>query len=274
MWTFRKLTALSVAAVFMVSSMGLPAWARQAAPEAGVATVATALSCAEAREIVITATGETPPAEVDIATMKLRQCLAEEYNAKNPDDPIVTLAAYEPETGTVLFNTIKLKDAQAVHQGCMIATSVVSGQMVTEDPVTGVIAGGLGRYGCGAYLQAAIADNPLLILMPTYVPAYQLTVDTWRELKRVTARLADGPGGVIPGTNIPLIMVAPQVALVVAAGEPAENVRREVDRFFQNTSDEAERFRNRLPRITIPTPRPPRIPSIPSPKPCSWIRAC
>lgn len=201
------------------------------------------LSCPDAADKVMHGDPtKIDPAEMDILLMKHRECLAEAWNTAHPEDPIVAVATYDPKEEKVLFGTIKVRDAQALVVVCKGMASIVTGEEFSGDPLTFAIAGAAGNYGCDSYLQAAVRNDPMLILLPTYVPGMRLYGDLWREIRKATSTIEGREiGGLIPGTNVPLFLVAPPVAASVAAAEPLENIRRESTRAAENITRESGR---------------------------------
>jgi hypothetical protein len=219
-----------------------------------VYTAPDSISCTEASEKVRSPEFATMvPADVDIYMIRYRQCLTAAWNTSHPEDPQVLLATYDPdpEHGGVLFNSISIRDAQNVTAACKVAASVIGGQEFGDNAVTYALSGAIGNYACDSYLQAAVRNDPLLILLPNYIPAFQLQRDVWNEIRRTTSRIPGRDiGGFIPGTRIPLIVVAPGVALAIASAQPIENVRRESERAIQNAGRETGRAAGNVARET------------------------
>lgn len=212
------LKTILAAGCAVVAMAATPAAANDAA-RGVVASIDSGTTCEAAKTFVVDATGATDQVSLDIALMRHRQCLAEAYNAENPDNPQVVLASFDPQNEKVLFRTISVKNAEDLYVGCRIATSVVTA--FSDDPVTGTLGGALGSYGCDAYFEAAIASDPLLILMPTHVPGLKLTRDVWAEVRRASKRV----GTDVPGTDIPLYLVAPGLVLALEAGSSMGDVQ-------------------------------------------------
>lgn len=220
--------AIAAACCAALLSVPTSSRAQQSSSDIRVYAAPSDIPCDVAREYMAKLKGTEDPAEIDIYTMRDRQCLTKVYNQANPSDPVVVVASYDPGEKKVLFNTIKAKQASDVAVGCKIVVAVSTANAFSDDPLTGALAGAAGKYSCDAYLQAALTSDPLLILLPTLIPSIELTKDVWRETRDFSAKVTNATGGNVPGTNIPIYLISPSAAVAMAAGKPVERAVQDV----------------------------------------------
>ena len=107
-------------------------------------------------------------------TLVSAKCLAEKHNSENQDDPVVVIVGKDQNnqanvSSKIFFDIIHVKDATHMAEACAYA-SAAAGLFVDE------LAGAVGEYSCGAYLEAAVNDDPMLIFAPMMIPGEKLTV--------------------------------------------------------------------------------------------------
>ncbi|MCF1458880.1 MAG: hypothetical protein LPH21_15435 [Shewanella sp.] len=140
-----------------------------------VAKLETKVTCKEARECVKTECWDDDFARMDEVMMRYRECKAIAHNNDKPNDPVVVIATID-DNKKIFYSTIHLKDAKELHGMCKVIASMTAAEYA-GDPVTTTISGYLGSYSCDSYLEAAIANNPLLVLFPANIPGNKLTKD-------------------------------------------------------------------------------------------------
>ena len=106
--------------------------------------------------------------------MKMMQCRNIAWNKAHPANARVTIV--HEEEGALVFDTLPVKTVEDAGE---VAKKIITiGAFAkTGDPMITGVATVAGNYTVDAYVQAAKKNDPLIIIMPTIIPAKQLTKD-------------------------------------------------------------------------------------------------
>lgn len=134
----------------------------------------TDASCADITKIIAMDTIQDPII-YSLYVLKAIECKNRIFNQLHPEGATVTIV--HQENGKILFNTLRVntaeKIADAAKKVITIGAFVKSGGDV---PIT-TVATIAGNYSVDAYLKAAKANDPLIIIMPTAIPNVQMVKD-------------------------------------------------------------------------------------------------
>lgn len=130
--------------------------------------------------------GTASPDRIIAVLAALNKCGATAYNkaqAANGSDERAVVTAEVQGNGAsrkVLFNLVTMnpKDIETVRGVCGAAAKAAGATF--GDPITAPVLSIAGEYSCGAYVDAAITNNKLLLFAPTLIPGISITKDVLR----------------------------------------------------------------------------------------------
>lgn len=148
------------------------------------------LSCEEAKQIFFDGSYTSYDQMIEVSA-KVEQCKLEEYNARNPTDPVVTTMNVDNsgENPKILFNTIRLKDAEKIADISKVLISIGAAIEFDGDPQSVAIVSAMGNFSVDAYLEAAKKNDPLIIFLPTVIPTLKVGKDVFKAV--VEGKLVD-----------------------------------------------------------------------------------
>jgi|ERR1035437_5824022 hypothetical protein len=113
------------------------------APQINAISLDTSLSCEDARTRF--AKGDySSPEEGQILMMRVSQCDTKKWNQEHPEDPKVIVVSSDKTEGKILFNTLRIKDAEHIRDAAkvVISAAVIANTGAADPLSVAVISGG------------------------------------------------------------------------------------------------------------------------------------
>jgi hypothetical protein len=184
----------------------------------GVGAPDSGLSCSDAADTVgKSARGqEVRPDELAHASTRHFDCRTRTWNTNHPQNTYSGVAALDPRQQRVFFEAIDMHSAEQIRDACKVVVTLGTSGDFLGDPTNASIAGAAGNYSCNAYFDAAVNNNPLLVIAPNLIPGIKMTQDVWKAVPQFI-HVVQSKGNVnVGGHNIPIVVLGPVAGPVVA----------------------------------------------------------
>jgi len=141
------------------------------------------LTCEKAKEIFLDNNYENFEQLVEVnAVIEKSQLTA--FNKQHPEDPLIGTMSFDTsgENPKILFNTIRLKDAQKVANVSKVLIAIGAGVEFGGDPTLTTIVSALGDFSVDAFLEAAKKNDPLIIFLPQFIPTIKIGKSVYKTI--------------------------------------------------------------------------------------------
>jgi hypothetical protein len=124
----------------------------------------------------------------DDVLITIRYCDATAHNQLHPTKPEIVVVSGDPyATGDakIFFKTLPKDDAKKVHDTCLLAGKATFAYLQATAAATSQAGGGIagadvltssGKTDCESFLGATAPDNPLVVLAPSVISGYAISV--------------------------------------------------------------------------------------------------